>query len=111
MEEKKKLRDIKIRVTEEEYEEIRQRKDDHGLSFTDYARFTMIGPEAAHKFPDRKALAAMLGELGKIGSNVNQIARAYNLSPMSAHLPEKDFQRIQQNIQAVRDYIAKAVKL
>ena len=107
MEEKKKLRDIKIRVTEEEYEEIRQRKDEHGLSFSDYARFTMIGPEAAQKFPDRKAL----GELGKIGSNVNQIARAYNLSPMTAQLPEKDFQRIQQNIQAVRDYIAKAVKL
>lgn len=111
MEEKKKTRDIKIRLTEAEYEEIRQRKEEHELSFSDYARYTMIGPEASNKFPDRKALSAILGELGKLGSNVNQIARAYNLSPMTAHLPERDFQRMQQNIQAVRDYIAKAVKL
>jgi hypothetical protein len=111
MTEKQKMRDVKIKFTQEEYDQLAALKDEHELTFTDLVRFLMLGPHTVKKLPDRKALGAILAELNKLGSNVNQIARAYNYNPNGTHMTDKDFARIQQNIQAVKDYIAKAVRL
>lgn len=108
---KQKTRDIKIRFTIEEYNEVRKRKEAHELSFTDYARITMLGSEAARKFPDRKVLAAILTELGKLSYSMYQIAELYINDPGSKPLTPKDFERVQHNILIVRDYIAAAVRL
>jgi len=111
MTEKQKMRDVKLKFTQEEYDALYALKEKHELTFTDLARFLMLGPDAVRKLPNRKALGAILAELNKLGSNVNQIARAYNYNPQGQHMTDKDFARIQQNIQAVKDYIAKAVRL
>lgn len=108
---KQKTRDIKIRFTIEEYQEVWKRKEAHQLSFTDYARITMLGRNAARKFPDRKVLGAILTELGKLSFSMQQIAALYLSDPVSQHLSLKDFERVHHNIETVRGYIAKAVRL
>lgn len=107
---KQKTRDIKIRFTIEEYNEVWKRKEAHQLSFTNYARITMLGRQAARKFPSREMLAAILTELGKLSYSMHQIAELYINDPGSTPLTQKDFERVQHNILIVRDYIGKAVR-
>jgi hypothetical protein len=62
-----------------------------GISISEYFR-TMAdgkpGPRAIPRPPiERAELARLLGELGKLGSNVNQMARAMNTT---GDLPERD---------------------
>ena len=57
---------------------------DAGLSIGAYLRtlaFGKPGPRAVRRPPiERKELARLLGHLGKIGSNINQIAHRYNIT-------------------------------
>ena len=107
----KKTRDIKLRFLHDEYLEVWRRKEAHGLSFTDYGRFTMLGPHASKKFPDRKALAAILLELGKLTSLLIESASDEHGSRIPINYNERDIQKILHNVEVIRKYISKAVKL
>ena len=111
MSENKKTRDIKLRFTHDEYYEVWRRKEAHGLSFTDYGRYTMLGPSAARKFPDRKMLAAILVELGKLNATVSKYIQATECDLKAKSMTDHDFKKLSQNIGVIRQYIAKAVRL
>ena len=73
---------IAVRCTTKERAKIDENAAQAGLSVGAYVRSLALGspgPRARRRPPiERKELARFLGELGKIGSNVNQLAHAYN---------------------------------
>lgn len=82
-----------------------------GLSLGAYFRAladSTPGPRAVRRPPvERAELARLLGELGKLGSNVNQIARAVNTT---GDLPATDdLAAARLAIEAMRDAVMKAL--
>lgn len=73
---------VGLRMTPEERAELDRRADRAGLSVAAYLRAAALGdagPRATRKPPIAKQeLVRVLSQLGKIGSNVNQLARAVN---------------------------------
>lgn len=71
-----------MRVTPEERAQLEARAERTGMTVSAYMRHQCLGeagPRAVRRPPvERAALARLLGQLGKCGSNVNQIARALN---------------------------------
>jgi hypothetical protein len=72
----KRLERFNLRLTFEEAEGLRERAAIAGLLPHEYARRRVIGHVIVP--PPRKADAALLVELNRIGINVNQLARAMN---------------------------------
>lgn len=71
-----------VRLTDGEHEALSGRAESAGLTLADYIRSQALGakPLRARVRPavERAELARILAELGKLGSNVNQIARNLN---------------------------------
>ena len=81
-----------IRWTSDEFNEAAARADKSGLGLAAFLRAAVLdgdaGPRAQRRPPiDHKALRQHLGEVGRVGNNINQIARALN-SGEKANLPE-----------------------
>jgi len=73
---------LTIRFTPEERASIDTAAERAGLTSGSYARQTLLGapaPRQVRRPPvERRELARLLGELGKIGGNLNQLAKAAN---------------------------------
>ena len=69
---------IRFRVTPEEKKAFLQRCDDAGLTPADYMRKSALKMRPLKPTVDTKLLAQMLSEWGRIGNNLNQLARHYN---------------------------------
>jgi hypothetical protein len=71
-----------VRFTEEEFAEITDKADRAGRPAAAFLRAAALGspgPRAQRRPPaDHKALRQLLGECGRIGNNINQIARHLN---------------------------------
>lgn len=71
---------IQFRITAAEKIKFDQLAANAGLTVTDLIKKMVLGavPKTRKPTPDRTLFLKALAELGKIGSNVNQIARALN---------------------------------
>jgi hypothetical protein len=73
---------IAVRCTDVQREAIRQSAEKAGLKIGPFLRSLALGsagPRAVRQAPvDKVKLARLLSEIGKLGSNVNQIARYAN---------------------------------
>jgi hypothetical protein len=73
---------LTIRLTPEERANIDINAERAGLAAGSYARQTLLGapaPRQVRRPPvERRELARLLGELGKVGGNINQLARSAN---------------------------------
>ncbi len=71
-----------VRLSDEEHALLKSAADATGLALGAYLRAAALdtpGPRAARKPPiQRQELVRLLGQVGKVGGNVNQIARAIN---------------------------------
>src|SRR3989304_1834872 len=71
-----------VRLTDEEFADISARADKAGLAVAAFMRAAVLGtpgPRAQRRPPaDHRALRQILGQVGRIGNNINQIARALN---------------------------------
>jgi Mobilization protein NikA len=77
---RRRLRQSLVRWTDEEFNAV--------AAFMRAAALGDAGPRAQRRPPaDHKALRQILGELGRVGNNLNQIARALNAGEQ-ARLPE-----------------------
>ncbi|WP_263350001.1 MobC family plasmid mobilization relaxosome protein [Acidicapsa acidisoli] len=99
-----------VRWTDEEFNAVSAKADKAGLAIAAFMRAAALGdpgPRAQRRPPaDHKALRQILGQLGRIGNNLNQIARALNAGEQ-IYLPElKDALRAYI---AIRDVIFKAL--
>ena len=83
---------ISVRCTAKERAKIDETATQAGLSIGAYLRSLALGsagPRAVRRPPiERKELARLLGHLGKIGSNLNQLAYAFNRDRMVPELAE-----------------------
>jgi hypothetical protein len=94
-------RQVKIRCDDDEFEAISANADRAGLSLAGYARAAMLGdagPRARRRRPaDQAALLQILGQVGRIGGNVNQIAKQLN---------KRDKLRVPELRNALKAYLA-----
>jgi Bacterial mobilisation protein (MobC) len=100
-----------VRVTVKDRSKIADAAGKAGLTVGAFVRTLALGyaPPRAVKLPliDRQQLARLLGELGKLGSNVNQIAKAFNSTgriPTPQELPV-----MQTDIMAMRAAVMTAL--
>ena len=81
-EKRQRNRRIDFRLTEAEYAEVRRKADRAGYTVGAYVRAAVLGspgPRAQRLPPTNKAeLVRLRAEVNKVGSNLNQIARALN---------------------------------
>ena len=70
---------IKFRCTSDEFATVAGKADKAGMSLAAFARTATVGAAGPRSLPpvpaDAYALRQVLGHLGKVGSNLNQIAR------------------------------------
>ena len=69
---------VVIRLSPQEALTIRHKAAEHGHSVAALVRSSLLHMRLPHSRIDRKQVARVLAELGKIGSNVNQIAYHLN---------------------------------
>jgi hypothetical protein len=102
---------IPVRCNESERTAISEKATQAGLSVGAFLRSLALGdagPRAVRRPPiERKELARLLGELGKIGSNVNQLARGFNQTGVLPGFPE--ILAIQRDIREMRAALMKAL--
>jgi transposase len=71
---------VEVRLTSFEEKSLQELAEEAGLSLSDFIRREALGskPRLQKADPDRAIFIKSLAELGKIGSNVNQLAKAIN---------------------------------
>ena len=104
-------RRIAVRLTDDDHSFLEQTAKEAGLSVGAFLRTIALGTAGARavKRPpiDRKQLAKLLGEIGKLGSNVNQIARWANTDRAAPSMAE--IARMREDIAAMRAEVMKAL--
>jgi hypothetical protein len=102
---------IAVRCTAQERAAITEAAAKSGLAIGAYLRATALGspgPRAVRRPPvERKELARLLGHLGKVGSNINQLARAFNSTRRIPGLAE--LEGVRQQMGEMRDALMKAL--
>jgi len=88
---RQRIRQCLVRFTEEEFARIVEKADRAGLAIAAFLRGAGLGnpgPRAMRRPPaDHQALRRLLGHLGRVGNNLNQIAHRLNTGAQ-ASLPE-----------------------
>jgi hypothetical protein len=102
---------IHFRCTDHERAAIKAVAEEAGFSVGAFLRLLALGdagPRAVRRPPaERAELARILGQLGKIGSNVNQIAKAIHTT---RNLPSwSELAEIKADIATVRAAVLKAL--
>ncbi len=104
-------RRIAVRLTDADHSFLEQTAKEAGLSVGAFLRTIALGTAGARavKRPsiDRKQLAKLLGEIGKLGSNVNQIAKWANTDRAAPSRAE--IARMCEDIAAMRGEVMKAL--
>jgi hypothetical protein len=106
-----KARLLTIRWSAEQYAAVSAMADQAGMPVGTFLRTLALGspgPRATRKPPiERRELARLLGELGKIGSNVNQIAKAIH---QTQNLPSwSELASIREDVTAMRAAVMTAL--
>lgn len=103
---------LKARFTEAEAALVQQIADHHGLTVSEVIRMAVLNapnlPTRRNMRPvkDGAELARVMGQLGKIGSNVNQIAHAANMGLW----PDRDaLAEMQDDLRQMRDALFRAL--
>lgn len=101
---RQRTRVVQVRLTEAEYAEISAHADAALLTLASYVRATALDtpPPRARRRPAVEAVqvARMLAQLGKIGSNLNQIAHHLNAGHGT---PNVAVARAAEDVSALRD--------
>ncbi len=81
-ENRQRTRIVQFRVSDAEYEALSMAAENADLPVGSYARKVLLAarPSRVKRMPsyDTITLTRLLGEFGKVGSNLNQIARLHN---------------------------------
>ena len=76
-----KTKDVHLRMSETEYEILSERATATNMSVSDFIRNALNTQNVAIKYEltaDVPEIKKLIGEFGKIGNNLNQIARYFN---------------------------------
>jgi hypothetical protein len=102
---------IAVRVTKADRARIGEKAQESGLKIGGYLRALALGSAGARavKRPrvEREQLARLLGEIGKLGSNVNQLAKWANTERSPASVAE--LAQMRAEIATMREAVMKAL--
>lgn len=102
---------IMLRLTDTEYEIVSANAKSANLSLAEYARKQVMNKKVVVKYElvaDLPELKKLIAEFGKIGSNLNQIARHFN----SGGIHSQEIQKaINQSIARIYEMKYEALKL
>lgn len=102
---------VSVRCTAKEHTTIDEAARRAGLSVGAYLRTLALGspgPRSVRRPPiERKELARLLGHLGKVGSNLNQLAYAFNRERRVPTLAE--LAAIREQVAELRETLMKAL--
>jgi hypothetical protein len=106
-----KNRFIAVRCTDDQHTTISAAADQAGLSIGAYLRALAVGmpgPRSVRRPPiERKELARLLAHIGKLGSNINQVAKAANTT---RNLPSwSELAVMREDIRMMRTAVLKAL--
>lgn len=111
-ENRQRQRMVSFRVDPNEYARIRAEADRAGVTVGTFVRDVLIGAQAPRRVrrpPAAKAeLVRILGELGKIGSNVNQLAAKANVGALRV-LDPMVLAQLQDDLDELRDELMRAL--
>lgn len=101
---------IDIRLTPVEHKLLCQVAALDGLSMSDYMRTTVLHtkPVGFRTDPERKLIIQELGQLGKIGSNLNQIAHELHLERLAGRGGQVSAERIRtalNDLKSISDHL------
>jgi hypothetical protein len=104
---------LHIRLTAEEHTRLNEQAAERGLTVSDLIRTTALNtkPRLRKADPERAALIKGLGELGKIGSNVNQIAHELHRDRIAGKGPRVPDGLIEAALYAIRNLSNHLIKL
>ena len=101
---------LTVRLSQDERAAIEAAADKAGLTAGSYARQAMLGapqPRQVRRPPvERKELARLLGEIGKVGGNLNQLTKAVHTGVL---IYEGELDAALAGIIEVRNAILKAL--
>lgn len=101
---------IGVRITEELYSVIEKDAKSAKISVSEYIRQVLSNYHPKVKYEtvfDSTELLKTLGDMGKIGSNLNQIARHLNEGSSLTENMKNDIYRCIQDIKDIRDDVRK----
>jgi len=111
MAEKKRLRDkqIKVFLLDEEYEILKAKCDELGLSYSEYFRqLIMFGSvKQSSKKNNKEDLKKFMYEINHIGGNINQIAHRVNSNRVET---KSDYEELMMEMSHLFHAYSKAVK-
>ena len=103
---------VNVRLTPDELARLDALAAKARLKRASYLRQQALGdagPRAQHQPPaDKQALAELLGQMGKIGSNVNQLAHRANMDGFGA-IRKADMQQVVSEISDIRATLMEAL--
>jgi len=96
---------LPVRLTPAEHSFLKEVAGASGLKMGAYIRQKVLGDAGKRAqrapSPDKESLATILGQLGKLGGNVNQLAKRANTDGFDA-VTEKEFAEMRAHIAAMR---------
>jgi hypothetical protein len=101
---------LRLRITESEKKALQTASENAGLSISDFIRSKTIGSAPVHRkaTPERAALIKGLAGLGKIGSNINQMAKVMNrLQNEAMPLPNTIIEEALLQIESLSNHLTK----
>ena len=108
-----KSRRVEFRCTERDLSRYREAANRAGLSVADFLRAKALGkpnPRAVRIPPvEAREIARLYGEIGKIGSNVNQLAYRANAARALPHMAE--LQNLRSHLVAMHGALRRALGL
>jgi hypothetical protein len=97
-------------LNEQEHHQFSEMAKEHGLTLSDVVRVMMLRAQPVNQKskPDRALFIRTLGELGKIGSNVNQIAYELHRQRIVGnghHVPDRIIKDASASVKALSDHL------
>jgi len=110
---RQRTRIVQFRVNEEEHEALSKAAENASLPMGSYARKVLLAapPARVRKKPshDTVTLTKLLGEFGKVGSNLNQIARLHNAG-RSDFVRQGELEQTLRSLERTRAALMKALR-
>jgi len=104
---------LPVRLTPAEHSYLKEVAASSGLKMGAYIRKTVFGSpgERAQRAPspDKEILAQLLGHIGKVGGNINQLAKRANTDGFGA-VTDEQFDEMKGNIATMRAMVMVALR-
>ena len=109
---RKRTKQLNIRLTPEEYQQIAEDADSLGISVGAYVRKVLIDApvprQSKRPSVETQELANLLGHIGKVGNNLNQIARAANMNiPYERRALQEELKALKEIRQDIKKALGK----